>query len=104
MTVTMTPTEQAAFEQYQAANNKTVTTKIIVASKGKTAKAPKNQEFVYPKGIEETDEEYLIHVPKSTPSHVSASGKSRVINVDHVLPKGTPGAVGFLGGRLFFPL
>ena len=95
--ITMTDAEYAEFQK------KAASSKVSKAATGK-AQVAQSQALVFPKGISETDTEYLIHVPKSTPSHVSTSGKSRVINVDHLLPKGTAGAVGFIGGRLFFPL
>jgi streptogramin lyase len=101
MTVTMTPAEQAAFEAYQAANNKTVATKIVVAASKKSAKAPSNQALALPDGIEETADEYIIHVPKNGRWHVSASGKSEVQNIDRLLPKGTHGLGLF--GKLFRP-
>jgi hypothetical protein len=96
--VQVSPNEKAEFEafmRFKAQAGKSV-------SMAATAKAVRTQDFQLPNSVTETADEYLIHVPKRGPWHVSASGKSEVVNIEALLPKGSQGIGVF--GKLFRPL
>jgi hypothetical protein len=102
MTVAGITVSDAEKAQIMAEAIATVKAQFASAVKGKSKpQATKNQALALPDGIEETDSEYIIHVPKNGRWHVSASGKSEVQNIDRLLPKGTHGLGLF--GKIFRP-
>ena len=106
-TLTMTPAEVAEYEAFKA-SQATQTRPVAAAVITKAAKkqqAPKSSvpsALALPAGVQETADAYIITVPKAGPWHVSASGKSAVVSIERLLPKGTHGIGVF--GKLFRPL